>query len=171
MVRAALEEDIGITAQYDIALAGQRAADPARAKSGVGKHAGADWARDQAGGIGADEATFNDDVGRLNQNAYAPAVINHQAAKGAAADARENQAVAPIGCAADFDQQHSVVAVGQRVGAGTGLRVAVNGHRVRDRGQSRGRRDRVHGGGQVSVNGERDRVQPVGSVSVGDRLP
>src|SRR5439155_21691527 len=128
VVRAALEEDTGITAQYDIALAGQRAADPARAKSGIGKHANADWARDQAGGIGADEATFNDDVGRLNQNASAPAVINHQAAKGAADNAREEQARwgTRSDCAADFDQQHGIVAIGQRVGAGTGLRVAVN---------------------------------------------
>ena len=79
MVRAALEEDTGIPARYDIALAGQRAADPARGgiKVELGKHAGADWARDKAGGIGADEATFNDDVGRLDRDAFAPAVINH----------------------------------------------------------------------------------------------
>src|SRR5439155_7351602 len=128
VVRAALEEESGITARYDIALAGQRAADPARGgfKSEIDKHATAAAARNQAGGISADEATFNDDVGGLNQNAYARAVINHQAAKDAAA-AREDQAIAaPNDCDADFDQQHGIVTVGQRVGAGTGLRVAVN---------------------------------------------
>src|SRR5439155_21478255 len=108
VVRAALEEESGITARYDIARGGVRAADPARGgiKVELGKHANVDSARDQAGGISADEATFNDDVGRLNRNAFAPAVINHQAAKGAAADAREDQAiVAPNDCAPDLDQQ------------------------------------------------------------------
>ena len=68
---------------------------------------------------------------------------------------------------AQLDQQHRVVADGQRVGAGPRLGVAVDDHRVGDRRQGRGRADRLHA---RAGDGEVDRVGAGIGVGVEDRL-
>ena len=75
---------------------------------------------------------------RLDHDAVAGEAVDVQALDGAAAAAgAEGQAVhARAGAGAvQLDQDDGVVRVGQRVGAGPGLRVAVDGQRLDDRRQ------------------------------------
>ena len=91
--------------------------------------------RDKAGGIGAEETALDDDVGRSNENARIPSIIDHQPANRAAAAAAEDleaDAIVADGGAVDFDQDFRIVAVGKRVRHRVRLGITIDHHRTGD---------------------------------------
>src|SRR5262249_24924024 len=106
---------------------------------------------------GADEVAGDEVVRTLDLDPVAAETVDRQALNGApVAAGPEGQSV---GCragagAVQFEEDHGVVPLGQRVRGGLPLRVPVDEHRLEDRGQGAADDDRLHAGaGEVEVDG------------------
>src|SRR2546423_7097402 len=92
--------------------------------------------RDKASGIGAEETALDDDVGRPNENAGIPSIVDHQPLNGAAAAAAEDlqaDAIIPEAGAADFYLEGCIITVSQCIWHGVSLRITVDHDRAGDR--------------------------------------
>src|SRR5262249_48009408 len=117
---------------------------------------------ERAGLVGADEVAANDVAAVVdNEDAFITETVDDQALDGAVAGPNDQASVEHGVDTVQLDGQEGVVAVGQRVGAGAQLRIAVDEHRVGDRRQGAHQLDGVHRPrrpGDVELYGVKARV-------------
>src|SRR5262249_16897193 len=117
---------------------------------------------DLAGLVGADEVAADDVAATPDDvNPVSAEAVDDQALDGAVVGPKSQAGLEPDVAAVQLDGEKSVVAVGQRVGAGAELRVAVDEHRVADLRQGSHRLDGVHRPrrpGDVELDGVEARV-------------
>src|SRR2546423_4155479 len=110
--------------------------------------------RDKASGIGAEETALDDDVGRSNENAGIPSIVDHQPLNDAAAAAAEDlqaDAIVADGGAVDFDQDLRIVAVGQRVRHRSRLGITIDHDRAGNEWELGDGRDRADMSSPIAV--------------------